>query len=66
MQRKKVPKNQAKVTGHLTVQPWTEDLSMDEEKDVIVKLKNHKAPGEDTISTELIKHRGLTLLKIIH
>jgi hypothetical protein len=48
---KKVSKNQAKVR-HLTVQPWTEHLSMEEAEDVIVNLKNHKPPGEDTICTE--------------
>jgi len=39
---------------------------MEEAEDVIVKLKNHKAPGEDTIGAEQIKHRDITLLRIIH
>jgi hypothetical protein len=39
---------------------------MEEVEDAIAKLKNHKALGEDTITTKLIKHRGLTLLRKIH
>jgi hypothetical protein len=37
---------------HLTVQPWIQDLSTEEAEDVIVKIKNHKAPGKDTICAE--------------
>jgi hypothetical protein len=48
---------------HLTAQPWIEYPTVEEVEDAILKLKNNKDLGEDSITAELIKHGGQIFFK---
>jgi hypothetical protein len=48
------------------VQLQTEDPTREEVENTIAKLKNNKAPGTDSITAELIEHKGQILLGRIH
>ena len=53
-------------TAYSFVEPLIETPSYDEVLAAINKLKNHKAPGEDNIPAELIKHGGVQLWTRLH
>lgn len=52
--------------SYVTAQPFTEVPSLEEVKITIDKMHNGKAPGEDSITSELFKNGGPILYKEMH
>ena len=43
-----------------------ENITEDEVRDAVARLKNRKAPGQDMITGEVLKKGGATMIKVLH
>lgn len=60
------PVNTVEEVQFQTAQPYIDEPSIDEVKNVILKLKNNKSPGSDNLPGELFKHGGNALWFQLH